>query len=134
MCFVCVDDVEWEELDWGQLGWLIRPANVPDSAQLCAMDVRLNPGQGHDFHHHPNQEEMIFIRSGKIEQWIGEERRELTTGDVAFIPQGVVHASFVAPDDEPVKIVVVLGPSHGADGYEAIDKSTEEPWASLRSS
>ena len=23
MCFVCVDDVEWEELDWGDLGWVV---------------------------------------------------------------------------------------------------------------
>ncbi len=34
MCFVCVEDVEWEELDWGDLGWVIRPANVPESAKL----------------------------------------------------------------------------------------------------
>ena len=30
------------------------------------------------------------------------------------------------------KTLVVLGPSHGPDGYEAVDMSTEEPWASLR--
>ena len=31
MCFVCVEDVEWEELDWGDLGWVVRPAARPGS-------------------------------------------------------------------------------------------------------
>ena len=30
MCFMCVDDVEWELLDWGSIGWVVRPNNVPD--------------------------------------------------------------------------------------------------------
>jgi quercetin dioxygenase-like cupin family protein len=133
MCFICVDDVEWEQLDWGQTGWAIRPANVPDAAQLCALDVKLDPGKGHDFHTHPNQEEVILLRSGTVEQWVGQERRQLTAGDVVFIPRGEVHATFVSPDEpQPVRLFVVLGPSHGPDGYEAVDVSTEAPWASLR--
>jgi quercetin dioxygenase-like cupin family protein len=134
MCFICVDDVEWEELDWGELGWVIRPANVPESSKLCVLDVKLAPGKGHDFHTHPNQEEIIFVRSGSVEQWVREERTQLSAGDAAFVPQGAVHATFVAEDAaEPARLLVVLGPSHGLDGYEAVDCSTEEPWASLRS-
>ena len=134
MCFICVDDVEWEELDWGELGWVIRPANVPESANLCALDVKLQPGKGHDFHRHPNQEELIFVRSGNVEQWVLDENKPLGPGDAVFIPQDSVHATFVAADaPEPARLLVVLGPSHGPDGYEAVDMSTEEPWASLRS-
>ncbi len=98
MCFICVEDVEWEELDWGQLGWIVRPANVPESARLCVLDVKIQPGQGHDFHRHPNQEEVILLRSGTVEQWIRDERKELSAGDVSFIPMDTVHATFVAPD------------------------------------
>ncbi len=134
MCFVCVDDVEWEELDWGDLGWVVRPANVPEGSRLCVLDVKIDPGKGHDFHTHPNQEEVIFLRSGSVEQWVKEERKQLNAGDLAFIPKGAVHATFVAADaSEPARILVVLGPSHGTAGYEAVDVSTEEPWASLRS-
>jgi quercetin dioxygenase-like cupin family protein len=134
MCFVCVNDVEWEQLDWGNLGWVVRPANVPEASKLCVLDVLVQPGQGHDFHRHPNQEEVILVRSGTVEQWIGEERRELTAGDVAFVPFGEVHATFVAPDaSEGANLFVALGPSHGVDGYEAVDMTAEEPWASLRS-
>ncbi len=54
-------------------------------------------------------------------------------GDVAFIPMDAVHATFVASDaSEPARLLVVLGPSHGIAGYEAVDASAEEPWASLR--
>ena len=134
MCFICVDDVEWEEMDWGELGWVVRPENVPESAKLCVLDVKLEPGQGHDFHNHPNQEEIILLRSGTVEQWIREEQKILEPGDCAFIPQGAVHATFVDPDaSEGARLFVVLGPSHGEAGYEAVDCSTDEPWASLRS-
>lgn len=133
MCFVCIDDIEWEQLDWGELGWVVRPSNVPKAENLCVLDVKLNPGQGHDFHRHPNQEEVIFVRSGRVEQWIQKERKQLEPGDTAFIPMGAVHATFVSADAaEPVRLLVVLSPSHGLAGYEAVDMSTEEPWASLR--
>ena len=39
MCFMCVDDVEWELLDWGSTGWIVRPENVPDGVHLCVLDV-----------------------------------------------------------------------------------------------
>jgi quercetin dioxygenase-like cupin family protein len=133
MCFVGENDVEWEALDWGELGWVIRPENVPESNALCCLDVRLTPGRGHDFHTHPNQEELIFVRSGIVEQWVGEERRELHAGDAVFVPKGLAHATFVSADAaSEARLLVVLGPSHGVDGYEAVDVSAEEPWASLR--
>lgn len=133
MCFICTDDVEWEELDWGDLGWVVRPANVPEAEKLVVLDVKIQPGQGHDFHCHPNQEEVILVRSGEVEQWVREEQRQLEPGDVTFVPQGAVHATFCAPDAaSPARLFVVLGPSHGVDGYETVDMSTEMPWASLR--
>ena len=134
MCFVCVDDVEWEELEWGKLGWVVRPQNVPESANICVLDVLVEPGQGHDFHRHPNQEEVVLVRSGTVEQWVGEEMKMLTAGDVVFIPKDTVHATFVPLEsEESANLFVMLGPSFGEGGYEAVDASTEEPWASLRS-
>jgi quercetin dioxygenase-like cupin family protein len=134
MCFMCVDDVEWELLDWGSTGWIVRPENVPDAVQLCVLDVKLSPGKGHDFHTHPHQEEIILVRTGTVEQWVDSERKQLTVGDAAFIPMGIVHATFVPETAiEPVRLFVVLGPSFGPAGYEAVDVSNEEPWASLRS-
>jgi len=61
------------------------------------------------------------------------EKTELQPGDLTFVPKGAVHATFVAPDAaEEARLLVVLGPSHGPDGYEAVDVSTEAPWNTLR--
>ena len=58
------------------------------------IDVTLSPGKGHDFHKHPDQEEVILCVAGSVEQWVDREKRILGPGDSAFIPAGVVHASF----------------------------------------
>jgi quercetin dioxygenase-like cupin family protein len=99
---------------------------------MCAIDVRLDPGEGHDFHTHPNQDEIIYLWSGSIEQWVGDEHRFMTAGDSCFVPKNTVHASFVPADAPPARIFVVLTPSHGPDGYELVDVADESPWSSLR--
>ena len=51
-------------------------------------------GEGHNFHKHPDQEEVIYVIEGSIEQWLEDKRQELNAGDSVFIPADVVHASF----------------------------------------
>ncbi|MGI9643197.1 MAG: cupin domain-containing protein [Acidimicrobiia bacterium] len=133
MTFIPGSSVERERLEWGEAGWVARPANVPESTKITAIDVRLDPGEGHDFHKHPNQDEIIYLWSGTLEQWIGDERRIMSAGDSCFVPMDTVHASFVPEDAPPARIFVVLSPSFGADGYEAVEVSHEEPWNMMRS-
>jgi copper oxidase (laccase) domain-containing protein len=42
-----------------------------------------------------------------------------------------VHASY-NESDRPVRILAVLSPCVGADGYEVEELADEEPWRSLR--
>ena len=133
MTFIPAKDLEWTDFEWGALGWVTRPASVPEATAFCCLDVRLDPGEGHDFHTHPSQQEIIFVRSGTVEQWVGTECMQLTAGDSCFVPANMVHASFVAAGGPPAQMFVVMSPSHGADGYEAVDVASEEPWRSLRS-
>src|SRR5688572_29005577 len=98
MSFVLNGDVQWEQLDWGNLGWVVFPGTVPESSKLTVLDVRIAPGGGHDFHKHPDQEEVIIVIEGSIEQWIRDEKRQLVPGDTTFIPADTVHASFVDPE------------------------------------
>ena len=37
------------------------------------MDVTLEPGEGHAFHRHDGQEEMIIVKQGAITQYIERE-------------------------------------------------------------
>ena len=100
-----------EVLDWGQLRWLSNPPTT-GAEQLTVIDVTLAPGKGHDFHKHPDQEEVIYVVAGKVEQWVDREKRMLGPGDSAFIPADMVHASFnVGASD--AKVVAILGPCSG---------------------
>ena len=96
------------------------------------MDVMLNPGGGHPFHRHPEQEEVIWVREGRIEQWLEDNRQELGAGEAVYVPRDVVHASYTV-GDSPAKLSVILTPTAGDDGYSVIDVFEQEPWASLRS-
>ncbi|WP_210184087.1 cupin domain-containing protein [Bradyrhizobium centrolobii] len=75
-------------------------------------EVNFDSGKGHNFHKHPNQEEVVLVVAGTVEQWIDREKRILSPGDSAFIPADVVHASFNA-GDQPAKIIAILGPASG---------------------
>lgn len=130
MSFVKSDDVREERFDWGVIGWRLTPAR--GSEQLVVMDVRLEPGGGHDFHRHPDQEEMIIVNSGRVTQYLESESSTLEPGDSVFIPANTVHASF-NDGEETARLTVVLGPSLGGEtGYDLVEVADEEPWASLR--
>ncbi len=128
--FTIRSDVARETLDWGELRWLSNPPST-GAGQLTVIDVTLAPGKGHDFHKHPDQEEVLLIVAGTVEQWIDRERRLLGPGDSAFVPKGVVHASFNAGDGE-ARIAAILGPCVGEVGYVSVEVATEAPWNSLR--
>jgi quercetin dioxygenase-like cupin family protein len=129
--FVMAGDVRQEPFDWGNVGWRCIPPNT-GTKHLAVLDVTLEPGFGHDFHKHPDQEEMIIVKSGQIEQWIERDSQLLGPGDSVYIDSDVVHASFNV-GTETAHLQVVLGPAMGDGGYELVDVAAEEPWASLRS-
>jgi quercetin dioxygenase-like cupin family protein len=128
--FITSDDIVRDTFDWGESGWISRPS-LTGSTAFCVMDVTITPGDGHAFHRHPDQEEVIWVREGRIEQWLEKDKHELGPGEAVYIPKDVVHASFNA-GDSPAKISVILSPTAGDDGYAVIDVFEEEPWASLR--
>jgi quercetin dioxygenase-like cupin family protein len=98
--------------------------------QLTVIDATLAHGQNHSFHSHPNQEEVVFVIASKVEQWVDREKRILSFGDAAFIPAGMVHASFNVGEGD-VRLVAIFGPSVG-DGFEIVEMSSEAPWKALK--
>jgi len=69
--FVKQPEVRQENFDWGVIGWRLTPDS--GSKHLVIMDVTLEPGEGHNFHRHPGQEEMIIVKQGTITQFIEQE-------------------------------------------------------------
>ncbi|MEZ4826156.1 MAG: cupin domain-containing protein [Bacteroidia bacterium] len=119
-----------EVLDWGILLRLSGPEKT-NAFQLVVIEVNIKPGMGHNFHKHPLQEEVIYVIEGKIEQWVGEEKRFLSPGESVFIPANKVHASFNAGTTD-AKLLAILSPCIGTDGYELVEVFDEEPWSGLR--
>ena len=129
--FILASQLEPVNLDWGIQQWYSDPKTT-GAEELVVVQVEIFPGFGHDFHRHPNQEESIFVLKGQIEQWLETENKILKEGDSAFIPKGMVHASFNV-SNEPVKALAILGPCIGEEGYELVDVSDQAPWNGLRS-
>ena len=128
--FVIAKEIGLKLDDFGTSSRLSDPPTT-GAKQLTVIEVNFDPGKGHNFHKHPDQEEVVLVVAGKVEQWIDREKRILGPGDSAFIPADVVHASFNA-DDQPAKIVAILGPCVGPVGYERVDVANDAPWNTLR--
>lgn len=128
--FIPQNEIVREKFEWGEIGWISRPS-LTGSAGLCVMDVTIASGGGHPFHRHPDQEEVIWVKEGHIEQWLEEDMRELGPGDAVYVPKDMVHASFTI-GAQPATVSVFLAPAAGEDGYSVIDVFEQEPWASLR--
>lgn len=127
--FVTAADMEVETLPWGPHEWLCRPG-LTDAKDLLLVRVRMPPGTGHAFHRHPAMEEIIYVISGRAEQWVDRVSRALGPGEVAHIPRDVVHGTYNA-SDEPLVFLAILSPAR-FEGPALVDVSLEEPWASLR--
>ena len=128
--FTDSSEARCEQVPWGTLAWFSSPDST-GTTNLVVVEVRFDPDSGHNFHRHPNQEEVIYVVEGEIEQWVGTEKRTLAAGDSAFIGKNEVHASFNV-SDRVARILAILGPSIGQDGYELVDVAEEEPWVSMR--
>jgi quercetin dioxygenase-like cupin family protein len=128
--FVLKGDVETTAFDWGSTGMRCAPP-ATGCTTFVVMDVDLDPGFYHAFHKHPDQDEMIVIKSGRVVQYIEREHTELGPGDSVYIDKDVVHGSY-NDFSETAKLQVILAPPAGEGGYELIDVSAEEPWTGLR--
>jgi quercetin dioxygenase-like cupin family protein len=124
------DELAWETPYWGRMGWLSRPA-ATGAEHLLFAEVEFVPGGCHDFHYHPEQEEVLYVLEGRVEQWLDRERCILTAGDGVFIAPGVVHASFNV-NDGLSRIIVAFAPCIGEEGYVPVEVGDQEPWRNIR--
>ena len=113
---------------WTLDEWLCRE-DIVNNEHLLMVRANMEPGKCHPFHHHPTREELIYVLSGKAEQWVGKEKRVLNPGDTAFIPMGEVHGTY-NPFDERLVFLAILSPAKAADPA-MVDVSTEEPWCQM---
>ncbi|AAV48372.1 MULTISPECIES: cupin domain-containing protein [Haloarcula] len=106
--FVASDDVESQLFDWGALKWLSTP-EVTGGERFSAGVVKLEPGKGHERHTHPESDEILYVVRGEGEQEVDDETRDIATGDMVFIPEGVEHGT-VNTGWEPLILFAVYAP------------------------
>lgn len=83
----------------------------PIQATAFAMgNVTLEPNGGQVPWHNQEQEEVYFIVEGTGEMCLGEERREISAGQAAFIPPGVFH-QLTNTGATPMRMIYVYGPA-----------------------
>ena len=114
---------------WTVEEWLCRSDVVPNK-ELLMVRANMEAGDSHPFHTHPTREEIIYILSGRAEQWIGKEHRILGPGEMVLIPKGEVHGTF-NPFRERLVFLAILSPANAPEPG-IVDVSIQEPWASIR--
>jgi quercetin dioxygenase-like cupin family protein len=127
--FVTQQEAQIEDYPHCRCEWLCRPGLV-EADQLQLVRATMPAGKAHEFHKHPDCEEILYVLEGHAEQWVESERRTLGPGEVAHIPKGVVHATYNR-SEEPLVFLAMLSPAT-RQGPECIDVYEEEPWRSLR--
>jgi quercetin dioxygenase-like cupin family protein len=123
------DNMVVEELPWGPHEWLCRP-DIVAADKLLLVRVRVPVGKAHEFHRHPEMEEIIYIEAGTAEQWVDREKRLLGPGDSAHIPIDVVHVTYNAGDTTLIFLAILSLAE--IEGPPLIDVSQEEPCKSLQ--
>ena len=106
--FVGPDDVDSQVFDWGVLNWMSTP-EVTGGERFSAGVVKLEPGKGHERHTHPDSDEILYVIRGEGEQEVADETREIETGDMVFVPEGVEHGT-VNTGWEPLLLLAVYAP------------------------
>jgi len=126
--FITAHDAEAGSFPWCTTETLSNAA-LTGADQLMLVRASFPAGEAHNFHKHPGREEIIYVVSGKAEQWVGREKRVLGPGEIAHIPPDTPHATFNRFDSE-LTILAMLSPVE-AEGEFTVDVSQEEPWRTI---
>ncbi|MFY0652699.1 MAG: cupin domain-containing protein [Cyclobacteriaceae bacterium] len=132
-------DKYWKFIDEGEtvvekvLGrdhsWYFNP-EITEQAGTFMVKVTIPTGGQHDFHRHPEMNEILYVLKGTAEQWVEDEMKMMQPGDSVYIAPDVVHGTFNAGDND-LELLAILSPSQG---WEAgtLDESQNLPYSEYR--
>ena len=113
------DDVPTRVFDWGTIKWLVTP-HLDGPVGLTTGEVIIYPGQGHDPHSHPGEEEVLYVVSGEGEQTVGDGPAfPIREGDALHIPRDTVHSTYNTTW-RPLRLLVVYTPGGAETGLDAL--------------
>jgi mannose-6-phosphate isomerase-like protein (cupin superfamily) len=89
---------------------LVGGASPIQAAAFSMGHVTLEPNGGQVPWHNQEQEEIYFVVEGTGEMCLGEERRELSTGQAVYIPPRVFH-QLTNTGQSPMRMIYCYGPA-----------------------
>lgn len=120
------DDVDTLQFDWGTVQMLSDGRSTGAESFSFGL-VRIQPGDGHARHNHPNADEVIFVRAGTGTQMLDdEEPAAISPGDCIFVPKGVYHAT-ENTGTEPMELIVVYTPAGPEELFREMEECTVIP-------
>src|SRR5438552_10477691 len=84
--------------------------------ELCIFEQWVAPGKGAPSHSHP-VEEVLTVRDGTADAWVGEQRVRLAAGESLVVPTGAIHG-FTNTGTDVLHIHAVLASDHFEAQYE----------------
>ncbi len=127
--FVSFNEAEVEKMPGKTHYWHCKPGMARDT-NLMFVRAQLLPGEAHGFHFHPKMEEILYVLSGKAEQWVEKEKRIMNPGDSLYLPVGLVHGTYNT-GNETLDFLAILSPAKSGEPV-TVEVSDQEPWKSLR--
>ena len=90
----------------------VSPENNGSQHLVLGMEDLL-PGDAIPWHKHLGQDEIVFVQSGILHVWLGDQERDLHAGGMAFIP-AYTWVSLKNNSTQPASMVFVFS----APGFE----------------
>lgn len=103
------EDIQFEKVAWGLTKELVNPQTV-GAKRVKVKITEWLPGHVHKKHVHPDQEEVIFVLSGKGMAQTQEEKREIGPGSIVFIGAGEEHTTWNLSNKESLRAIVIKVP------------------------
>jgi mannose-6-phosphate isomerase-like protein (cupin superfamily) len=97
----------------------IRPLvdRTTSDIERCSLAEEVLPvGAAVGRHYHTETEEVYYILRGNGRMTVGDEVRDVSTGDAIFIPRGHVH-SLENTGQEEMTIMLVCGPAYSYEDH-----------------
>jgi quercetin dioxygenase-like cupin family protein len=111
------DDAPWRLLASGE-----RTGGLVTIGEVIAPPRTAGP----NWHVHTNEDEALYVFAGEMTVAVGDERHQVSSGMLAWLPRGVPH-TFANLSDEPVWAVALATPA----GFERLFAEQQKYTASL---
>ncbi len=99
--------------------WLCTEETMGAQSLVLGRTVFEPGGAAHEYHTHPNAEEVLYVIKGNGIAISGDEEFEIGPGDVIFVPKGDRHFFKNTNDSEDLETIWIYGgaPSLKKAGY-----------------